>query len=312
MTDTAATPAPSSPAPARRKRSIIGILLKLFVALVVLIIVGLVVLYFLRNALVRMGVERGGHYATQQETSLGLADLALFNGKLDLSKLDIANIKKNASDNTYQQPNILTMNSCNVVVQPKSLFTDTVVVDSIKIDGLELTLEQNGSRNNLNDLMDILKQQTPASGANTNTSPGKQLKINALDLTGIKVHIRAKPLPDMDLDLGDIHMEDPTNPDGRPMKIADLIGKILIHLSQQIVNNPALPGELKANMKNVTALVNNLQKDLNKDLKGVGQQLQDLSKNPQQAIQNLTTNKSVQDATKGLQNLLNQNKNNSK
>ena len=306
MTDTAATPAPSSPAPVRRKRSIIGILLKLFVALVVLIIVGLVVLYFSRNSLVRYGVVRGGEYATKQTTSLDLADLALFDGKLNLSKLDIANLKG------YQQPDFLTMKSCDVAVEPKSLLTDTVVVDAIKIDGLELTLEQDGSKNNLNDLMDILKQQTPASGANTNTSPGKQLKINALDLTGIKVHIRAKPLPDMDLDLGDIHMEDPTNPDGRPMKIADLIGKILIHLSQQIVNNPALPGELKANMKNVTALVNNLQKDLNKDLKGVGQQLQDLSKNPQQAIQNLTTNKSVQDATKGLQNLLNQNKNNSK
>ena len=60
--------------------------------------------------------------------------------------------------------------------------------------------------------------------------------------------------------------------------------------SRQIVNNPQIPGQLKDGMKNVTALVNNLQGDLNKELKSLPGNLQDLGKN-------------LPDAGKGLQNM---------
>src|SRR6185312_1393474 len=134
--------------------------------------------------------------------------------------------------------------------------------------------------------IEIIQKKTAAADTSSDkTSPGKQLLIHKVHIGGTKVHLVSKDLNlKFDLDLGPIDMTDPTNPDGRPMKIADLIGRILIHLSQQIVENPAIPGSIKDGMKNVQTLVNNLGKDLNKNvsvitgsLNDVGKNLQDLS-----------------------------------
>jgi len=65
------------------------------------------------------------------------------------------------------------------VVKPSSLLTHTVQVDSIAIEGLEITVEQNGMRNNLNDLLATVQGQTAATGNAANTPPGKELKMRA-------------------------------------------------------------------------------------------------------------------------------------
>jgi len=54
------------------------------------------------------------------------------------------------------------MKNCNVSVDPGSLFSSTVVVNQIDISGLEIYLEQNGARNNLGELLDIMKKKSPA------------------------------------------------------------------------------------------------------------------------------------------------------
>jgi len=97
-------------------------------------------------------------------------------------------------------------------------------------------------------------------------------------------------------------MKDPTNPDGRPMKIADLMTKVLLHVAQQIVDDPRIPGNIKDCMKNVDALVKGLDKDLKKDLKSVqdlGKGLQNIGKDGGKSLQD--AGKSLQDAGKDAQ-----------
>jgi hypothetical protein len=310
MTDTPTPPAPA-PAPAK-KRSWGRFILRSFLVLLLLIVIAVGILFFSADSLVRAGVVRGGEYATDQKTALELAKLSFFGGSLDLSKLDIQNLQDSAK--SYKEPNILTMQACNVVVDPGSLLTNTIVVKSIDIRGLEVTLEQNGMKNNLSDLMEIIKKKTPAAAtpasqqASTQPdAPGRQLKIEKLRMTGTKVHLRG--MLKMDLDLGPIALDDPTNPDGRPMKIADLMSKILIHVAQQIVNNPQIPADFKNGMKNVSALVDSMGKDLQKGLNDATKGLQDAGKNLQDASKGLQdAGKNLQDAGKGLQNLLGGNK----
>jgi hypothetical protein len=263
-------------------------ILRITLGLFALIIVAVIVLFLSLNTLVRWGVIRGGEHATGQNTSLSLANLSLSGGTLQLDGLEIDNLK----DKGYSAPKILTMKSCSTKVQSSSVFSHTVVVDEINLDGLEVTLEQNGMKNNLNDLMEIIKKNTAATGDTQNASPGKDLKIGVIKITNSKVHLRANPL-NMDIDLPALEMIDPMNPDGRPMKIADLVGKILLQLSKQIMENPQIPGNIKDAMKSVDALVKQLgpqldkeMKIINKDLKG----LQDATKNfkdPGKALQGL-------------------------
>lgn len=305
------TPAPASSSPAATspppRRSMGKTLLRLFVGLFAVLVIALLLLFLNLNSLVRAGVVRGGQHATEQNTDLLSAALSLSQGTLQLNTLDIANPKD------YQAPKLLTMKSCDVIVQSSSILSSEVYIPEIAIQGLELTLEQNGNRNNLAEIMEIVKKNTAAADkASSKTSPGKTLKIGKLSLAGTKVHVRANlGVPfSLDLDLPPLVITDPTNPDGRPMKIADLVGKILLHISRQIVENPQIPGDIRNNMKNVEALVNNLRGELDKNVKVMTQnlqQLQDAAKNlDPKALQD--AGKNLQDAGKNIGNLFNQNK----
>ena len=108
---------------------------------------------------------------------------------LGLSQLNIANV--NLKDRGYKEPNLLTMRDCSVDVDGWSLLSSEVTINDITISGLELTLETNTNfKNNLADLVEILKQQSPATNAPPGTpsggnagnappeSPGKKLKIS--------------------------------------------------------------------------------------------------------------------------------------
>jgi hypothetical protein len=307
MTDTAAPP-PPAPEPVRRS-SAGRLIRRLLLAVVVLIILAVVILFLSLNSLVRAGIVRGGHDATGQNTDLTSANLSLVGGTLQLAELGIHNPEG------YTAPPLLTMKSCDVTVQSSSIFSHTVVIDSIAIDGLNINLEQNGMKNNLSEIIDTIQKKTSAADTTgtSNAPPGKELKITRLSLTGTKVHIRSgAPLNlNMDLDLPPLSIDDPTNPDGRPMKIADLVGKILLQLSKQIVENPALPPGIRDSMKNVQVLVDNLKGNLDKGVKQFSASIQDAAKNMdpsklQEAGKDLQNTmkdagKNVKDATKGLQ-----------
>jgi hypothetical protein len=310
----------STPAPVRR-RSLGKLLVKIVAALVILVVVGLGVLYMMRNSLVRAGVIRGGEYATDQKTGLTAADLSFGSHSLLLSQLDIANID---NANKFREPKLLVMKECLVDVDTWSLLGTEATVNEIRITVLEITIETNlNLKNNLADLMEILKKKSPATNAPPGTpgggnagsapaeSPGKKLRIAKLKLDGTKVHLRG--LVSHDLDLGPIEMLEPTNPDGRPMKIADVVAKVLLHVAQQIINDPkitALDPRIKDSMKNVQALVDTLGKDLQKDLRKNLGDVTKIGQDAQKAIQDLGKNlsdpskdagKSIQDAQKGLQ-----------
>jgi hypothetical protein len=281
MTDTPASQTPPPPAaPAPKKRSLGSRLLLLVGILVVLLIIGLVVLYLARNSLVRIGVEKGGQYATSQTTSLQNADLNLIGGSLNLAQLLIAN--PTGKEYGFKEPTFLTMKSCDVLVDSGSLLSNTIVVDKIMIDGLEITIEQQGAKNNLSILMDIMKQKSaaasprgtasaPAPKSNAPDSPGKGLKINQILLTNTKVHLRG--LVPAELKLGNISIKDPSNPDGRPMKIADVMVTVLLNVAQGVVGDPQLPPEFKSGLADVGNFVNTLKlPDITKGLGGVSSQ----------------------------------------
>jgi len=306
MTDSPATPTPT---PSPKRRSLVKIILRLFGILVLLVVIGVVALYFMRNTLVRAGVVRGGQYATDQTTLLDAANLSLAAGTLDLSQLQISN------PNGYKEPKFLAMKNCNVSVDTGSLLSSTVVINQIDISGLEIFLEQNGAKNNLGELLDIMQKKSPAAStapasgnSSAPSSPGKQLKINKIRLASTKVHLRG--LVSLDLDLGTIEMVDPTNPDGRPMKIADVMVKILLHIAQQIVDSPQLPSDFKNGLQDVTKMVDNLKGTLGKD---VGKNLQEALKNVPdlgKGVPDLGKNagQNLQDLGKNLQGLIPGNK----
>lgn len=253
-------------------------LLRGILAVGVLLIVIVVVVLLSLDSLVRAGVETGGTYATGQKTTLDTASLSLMGGSLQLNGLDIRNPQG------YTTSSLIKLKETKVKVQSGSLFSDTVIVDEILIDGMEVTLEQQGIKNNLGEVLDVIKKQTAAAGGapqSGNSDPsGKKLKIGIIKCTNTKVTVKAGV--GMTFTIPEISIKDPTNPDGRPMKIADVVGKVLIAVAKSIAENPQLPGDLKGGLDNVMKGVQDIGKQMEGGIKDLGKGLGDIFKKPEQ------------------------------
>ena len=150
---------------------------KILLTLIVLIIVGLTVVYFARNILVKKAVESGGSYALGVQTDLSSARLNIGGGDLRLSHLDIHNPQG------FQADNILSVDHSELTVQTGSVLDKQVVVDSLVIQGVRLNLEQIDAKGNYKVLLDHIKQFSSSS----DTQSDRRIKIGLVALRDIKV-----------------------------------------------------------------------------------------------------------------------------
>lgn len=260
---------------------------KTLLTVLLLIVVVLAIVYFSIDSIIRSKVVAAAHDTTGQTTTLDAAKLSIMGGKLTLSKLDIANPKD------FSMPQFLQMGSCSVTVNTGSLLSNKVVVPEILIDGTTLTLEQlgpdKGFKNNLNEIINYVQKQRGQAEAKPATATGeagksKELEITKLKLTNTKLVVKMLGAKDLALDLGPIELDHPTNPDGRLPKLADVIGKVLLHIASQAVNDQRIPGAFRDSLKNLDKfiqqdVVKNLQKSLGDVGKNLDQGLKDATKN---------------------------------
>ena len=253
--------------PAMKKKWI----LRSAITLAALILIAIFILYLSLDGIIRSGVERGATNSTGQPASLDSAKLSLSAGTLELAGLAIDNPP------TYSKSKMISMHDAKGSAQLSSLLTNDVIIPEIDIDGLDIGLEQNGLNSNLSDILNHSKQSTPAAGgASAPTPPGRNIHVGLIKLTNTKVH-HATHGPTHTLDLGPIEIKDPTNPDGRPMKIADVVSKILIHVASQIAQNPQIPEPLRNSITQVQGLATDLQNLEKSDSKNITTQAEHLS-----------------------------------
>jgi hypothetical protein len=158
--------------------------------------------------------------------------------------------------------------------------TNSVKIDEIKIDGLELTMEQRGLESNV---QSIMKNLTAASG--TSEGGKKELDIEKVILTNTKLIVRAGGIPGInaqgfDITLDSLEIDRPMDPAGRLPRMADLMGQILAKIAAQAASDPRLPKEMRDVMGSVTQIGD-------KFMKGIGKSLQDVTNNAKGALDNL-------------------------
>ena len=246
-------------------------ILRSIFALAALFIIALLILYLSLDGLIRSGVERGATHSTGLPASLASAKLSLSAGTLELAGLAIDNPP------TYCKCKMISMHEFQSSAQISSLFTNDVILPEIDIDGLDISLEQNGLNSNLSDILNHSKTSTPAAGgASAPTPPGRNMHVGLIKLTNTKVHLSALG-QSTTLDLGPIEIKDPTNPDGRPMKIADVVSQILIHVANQIAQNPQIPEPFRNSITQAQAITSDLQNLSKSDPKNLTTQAEHLT-----------------------------------
>jgi hypothetical protein len=243
---------------------ILRIVLVVFVILVVAVAV--MVRVFADRA-VKMGIEKGGTGALKVGVQVQDVDLSILRGRIGLKNLVIDNPPN------YKHERLLELRGARAEVDIRSLLTDTVNIRSIKLDGVNLVLEQRGVSSN--NLQDIIKS-IPAGEEEVQEPSGRKLHVETLEISDITVNVKL------------LSFVPGTGGDNK-LDVAALSGRILVALAGGIAEQGAgiLPdeiiGPLSDQLKRLGALSGELLKkggdiikggaDLGKDILGGGKDI---------------------------------------
>lgn len=202
------------------------LILRIAASLVVLLIATFFILGWLFNKAVKHGVETAGPLITKVDVALAEADLSLFSGNGDLRGLRLGNPEG------YTTPSAMEVGSASLSVQPASLLTDKIVVRHIRLESPVITFEGGMKGNNLNDIMENVREQVSKISKKPDDEESKalsrKLQVDEFVMTGGKVKVS---IPDLGgetktLNMPEIRLADlGSGPEG--ITAAELIDRLL-------------------------------------------------------------------------------------
>ena len=237
---------------------------------VILILIGAVLAVdIFADRVLKIGIETAATKTLNVGVRVGDVDLAIMAGKLGLNNLLINNPPG------YQHDKLLELKDARINVDVRSLLSDTVNIREIKLDGVNLVLEQRGvTGNNLQDIIKAIPRGEPKAEGEAK-KPGKKLHIDNLEITDVTIKAKLLPVPGksdtITLKLKPIKMTD-LGGDNK-LDTAELSSKILLAIAAGVAEQGAglLPddviGPLKSELKKITELSKTLLKESEKVFK---------------------------------------------
>ncbi len=171
--------------------------------LLIIAVVGVVVLAFTQvDKIAKEAIERGGTYAMQVETTVDTVDVNITGGTASLNGLNIANPAG------FDTSHFLRMGDANASMNIESIRSDTIVMPSITLSGIDVILDKGGNPSNYNTILNSLKRfESSGQDAPPADQGGKKLIINSLKLQDI--NIRVANMPGISLAVGDVAVNIP-------------------------------------------------------------------------------------------------------
>jgi hypothetical protein len=217
-----------------------------------LVAVGLVVLIlvfsFFLDSIIKKGVETVGPQVTKTEVKLDGVRISFLSGSGALKGFLLGNPEG------YKTPSAVKVGEVGLGVQPRSVMSDKVHVNYVRLQGAEFTFEGTlGTKNNLNKILENVQSVTGGDKGKaepktqpSQAGPSKKLQVDDFLISGAKVNVSmtmlgGKPLT---VPIPDIHLSNlGSGPEG--ITAAELTEKVL---------NEVIPAVLKAVEKGVADL----------------------------------------------------------
>jgi len=224
------------------------ILIKILVAVLIVVVAVAALVHFLGDRALKVGIETAATKALGVDVTVEDVALSLLGGTLDLNSLLINNPAG------YEHPTLLDLGTAHVEVDVKSLLSDTVRIEDIKLDGVAVVIEQKGLTNNLKEVLSSIpsgaeEEEKPEQ----EQAPGKKLQIANLEVSNVKVKVKLLPIPGkadtVELSLAPIRMTN-LGSSGN-LDTAKLTAKVLTAIAKGVAQEGAgvLPTELVGPIK---------------------------------------------------------------
>jgi hypothetical protein len=244
------------------------------IVLAVLIIGAVIGVGLFLDAIVKKGMETVGPKITQVSIKVDAVNLSLLNGSAKVKGLVVGNPEG------YKTSQAISVGSADVGVNPLTVFSDKIVVRSVRVEAPEITFEGGLGGNNLSKIMEnvnaIAKNGGPAStntAAKAANEPGRKIEVDDFLITGATVHVSFTGIGgrDMTLLLPDIHLTN-LGKDSVGITATDLtrrlLGAITTATIKAVANATTDIGKVTGNLdKDAQKAVD---QDVNKISRGIG------------------------------------------
>jgi len=239
------------------------ILRLIVMAILVLTAAIVIVANLFADRAVKAGIESTATEALKVEVSVSNVDLSILSGKLVLQNFSIGNPP------AYQHNKLLVLRDTEIEIEAKSLLSDVVNIRQIRIDHVDVTIEQRSvSENNLHDVV---------QAASEVTGEWKKLRIDNLEISDITVKVdlmteteQAEPVT---LALSPIIMTN-LGRDNK-MDIAALLKEIILAIGDSIVEEGTgiLPTDIAGTMTSTLSKTINLGTRIMEGKEDIGREI---------------------------------------
>ena len=203
--------------------------LSVVIVLAVLIVVAVIGVGFFLGSIVKKGVETVGPKITQVSIKVDAVNLSLLTGSARVKGLVVGNPEG------YKTPQAISVSSAAVGVNPFSVFSDKIVVRSVRVEAPEITFEgglrrQQPQQNHEQRECHRQKRRTRCHEHHRQAAnePGRKIEVDDFLITGAMVHVSLTGIggKEMTLPLPDIHLTD-LGKDSAGITATDLTRRVL-------------------------------------------------------------------------------------
>lgn len=261
---------------AKQKKTWLGVLFIIVVALVFLILIS----PFIIDSVLKTGIEVAIKKQLNVDSSISRVHLNIGSGSIEISDLKINNPPG------YEYENVLELKSIYVKADIRSLVSNTIEIDQINLDDVNVVIEQKGMTSNLADILKSMPKKPTDTGETKETAQNeKTAHIASVDIKNIDVTAKLLPTPGK---LGAVHLKVATlhlsDIGGKKTTFADAVGKIFTEISAAIAAQGAgiIPGDvlgpIQGGIGEASKELLNVGENLQKGLKDANSPLQGLFK----------------------------------
>ncbi len=258
-------------------KRILWIGLSVVAALVVLLLIA----WAMIDRIVKTGIEKGGTYALQVDTTVEDVNLSLLKSHLTLQGLQVANPKD------FTTPYLMKSGTFDVGVDRGTLLSDTIRLTEFTLDGLTVYIEQPlGQPSNVSVLMNNVKERFGGGQEKPKEEKkeegGKKIVVDKVLVRNVTAYIKIGGLKELEVKLPEIPLEGVSST-GEGVNVPQLVAKILPAILGAVVQQAGglLPPGTLDNMANdlrgaAGALGGNARELFDKSTKGLEEGLKSL------------------------------------
>jgi uncharacterized protein involved in outer membrane biogenesis len=194
------------------------LIIRLLIGLVVVIILAVLGISLFLDRIIKTGVETIGPRVTKVDVKLDSVSLSLLSGGGTIKGLVVGNPQG------FKQPQAISVGQATLSLEPRSLLSDKVIINTINVQAPQITYETDLKHNNLSKLLQNVQEATGGGESKPQepsqpkeAKPAKKLQVDDFLITGGKIHVSVTALSGgaATVPLPNIHLQNlGTGPDG--------------------------------------------------------------------------------------------------